>query len=117
MTEKWWLIKDVYRVGINMTKGMKKTYADQCLERAEKATEGPWECLPYGDGTNFLKWQVKDSNYYRAATAIGRETAEFIAHARTDVPELARRLKEACTILNSIGIPTDELESDIEKEK
>lgn len=21
---------------------MKKTYADQCLERAEKATEGPW---------------------------------------------------------------------------
>jgi hypothetical protein len=44
-----------------------KTYADVCLERAERMSEG--------------------------------EDAEFIAHARTDVPELARRLKMACDSL------------------
>jgi hypothetical protein len=57
-----------------------KTYADQCLERAEKATEGPWSPL-----SDLIVGCMDDS--------------EFIAHARTDVTELARRLKEACDYL------------------
>ncbi len=58
-----------------------KTYADQCLERAEKATKGPWKA---GHSYHFEK------------------NAEFIAHSRTDVPELARRLKKACDLLGAL---------------
>lgn len=80
-----------------------KTYADECLERAGKATEGPWSwyresvlsskvspsCVLSTDGYN---------NNYDAESG----DREFIAHARTDVPELARRLKLAIEILKSI---------------
>jgi len=85
---------------------VKKTYADECLERAEKATEGPWflvSDLPtYGVAAHpHLNDPVITKNrLYRVPTrtnfGCSEEDAEFIAHAREDVPELARRLKMAC---------------------
>lgn len=59
-----------------------KTYADECLERAEKATEGPWKS---------------------GVTYHHEQNAKFIAHARTDVPELARRLKKACETIRELA--------------
>lgn len=91
---------------------MKKTYADECLERAERATKEPW-----------IKWK---GHYEIVAGKVTENTrgclrgkykpicemddlgtnkmnnTKFIAHARTDVPELARRLKKACQILRDI---------------
>lgn len=56
-----------------------KPYADTCLERASMATEGPWKVI----------------------TCKSLEDADFICEARTDVPELARRLKKACEALRA----------------
>jgi hypothetical protein len=70
---------------------MTKSYADTCLERAEKATSGPWEVNSKYDQI----WNPSTQEF------IGTEDADcpatqFIVHARADVPELARRLKKAC---------------------
>lgn len=96
---------------------MKKTYADECLERAEKATKGPWE---YDSGNGEVETvphriaicdragnlEREQDVEYRYGDHIPEEALEllktdnyddleFIAKARTDVPELARRLKLA----------------------
>jgi hypothetical protein len=79
---------------------MNKTYADQCLERAEKATEAPWRSYDifgpdYGE--------VYGPNVATEKLILGSAAdAEFIAHARTDVPELASRLNYVCAILSQI---------------
>ena len=88
---------------------MKKTYADECLERAEKATEGPWTAT-----SDWEAWAVASLNAHtdvvgtlsRAYRIPSRKhlgcelrDADFIANARTDVPELARRLKRAIDLL------------------
>lgn len=75
---------------------MKKTYADECLERAEKATEGPWESSCDN---------VATSDFHICATYNNDE--EFIAHARTDVPELAKRLKIALKELRRAAYAID----------
>lgn len=82
----------------------KCNYIDECLARAEKATEGPWigdefeMCAPKAPvvipGNIRLVWA---DDYY-----MNEWDAEFIAQARTDVPELARRLKKAITLLRAI---------------
>lgn len=87
-----------------------KSYADECLERADKATEGPWtmagitierlEIASYGRGPCGVI-HIASMNSRNVSS---RETdAEFIAHARSDVPELARRLKKACEYLRACG--------------
>lgn len=81
----------------------KKSYSDQCLERAENATKGPWEtmCL-------FGSWDLpvqindmKDNTIVKVDTDCRNvvSNCNFIAASRTDVPELARRLKKACEAL------------------
>lgn len=70
---------------------MTKTYPDESLERAEKATEGPWEA---SCDTVSVPDQVICYTH--------NNDEEFIAHARTDVPELARRLKRACDFLRFV---------------
>ena len=99
----------------------KKTYADRCLERAEKAPEGPWV---YDKGVIFTKtnpfflqtltrerpgdpWEMNEASY-------------FIANARQDVPELVRRLKKACAYLRKSSYTNlrdvaDELETPLEE--
>lgn len=73
-----------------------KTYADTCIERAEKAPSGPWRddkgtlFMPSGE-CFYLRCLPFDSTY--------QNIMQLIAHARTDVPELARRLQRACEVL------------------
>lgn len=74
-------------------------------ERCDKATEGPWDCFngPTPVDEDDLRWQVDtnlpQSKYQHTVAVIEngapgdtleteRATAEFIAHARTDVPRL-----------------------------
>ena len=77
-----------------------KTYAQQCLERAEKATPGPWhighmnESYPFAD--------VDDSEGMSIGEEIHLDSATFIAHSRTDVVELAKRLERAINIVRAI---------------
>lgn len=64
-----------------------KSYADLCIERAEKASEGPWETN--GATVNGMY-------------CLNIPDADFIAHSRTDVPELARRLQAVCKFLKKL---------------
>ena len=95
---------------------MAKSYIDQILERAEKATEGPWD-VEYGVSmrTAWAFMSRKSREYILRLdggenckideeTGQVEETLEFIAHARSDVPELARRLIRACDELRRTGI-------------
>lgn len=83
-----------------------KTYIDECLERAEKATEGPWEAM-FTFGSSDLPAAVEGPNrtlIVRIDEACSEQPSDdirFIARARMDVPELARRLKKAIEALNS----------------
>jgi hypothetical protein len=81
-------------------------YIAECLERAEKATEGPWTTwTESGMEGHFiiiiiiivphLGIEKQGDSRYPVQTE-SRENSEFIAHARQDVPELARRLKYIC---------------------
>lgn len=75
---------------------MTKTYADMCLERASKATEGPWGTVTY-DGLNVI---AKNNGLVCEVNRQFIPNARFIAHSRTDVVELATRLKRACEIIH-----------------
>lgn len=88
----------------------RRTFADQCLDRAETATEGPWSTgvnkpwivLP---AVNMDEYAIAACDRFRNNNELDyprEDNAQFIAHARTDVPELARRLKRACTLLRII---------------
>ncbi len=83
------------KFAINFGDTEMKTYAQICLDRADKATPGPWEApedifpLIYCDN-------------FQGAIAAGYDTEEnrqFIAHSRTDVVELAKRLEKAIVAL------------------
>lgn len=86
-----------------MTDAPHITKAKEALERAEKATEGPWEIqdscswrrigrTPYQrDGDVLCPTNQTDGHPDLLAT---RETLAFIAHARQDVPYLARKVIE-----------------------
>jgi hypothetical protein len=78
---------------------MTRTYADICLESAEKATNGPW--IEKND------WYIEKPNGIRLAEAYDVRNIQFIAHARTDVPELSRRLKRACDALRMVCVHSD----------
>ncbi len=106
---------------------MKKTYADKCLERAEKATEGPWTVIDDEYGLRIPEVKGICEGCVGWLKPAYEEEAEFIAHSRTDVPELARRLKAAIDLLkdfeNTKGLfayglayRIQELEKDIENE-
>lgn len=87
----------------------KKTYAEECIERANAATEGPWIVYKtdFADHPDGIKSKSEDdiicgSIQYEQSGINTKETAEFIAHSRVDVPELARRLQLACQELRTI---------------
>jgi hypothetical protein len=96
---------------------MKKTYADVCLERAEKATEGPFIVIPKDDrcsrymvsripGEKSVEMVEQGHPFFighclsETSDEEARANAELFAHSRTDVPELARRLKKACEVIH-----------------
>jgi hypothetical protein len=77
---------------------MTKSYADICIERAEKATEGPWVRYHYAawdgiEGANRKDICCMSNSDWEADGPIA-DNIQFIAHAREDVPELAKRLKK-----------------------
>lgn len=98
------------------------TYADECLERAEKATYGPWVSVTCSNNLMAIRdagGLYVHSGYFNFIT-----DAEFTAAARTDVPELARRLKKACELLRQFMMDehstrdyseVDELEAPLER--
>ena len=77
---------------------MKKTYANQCLERASRATQGPWQC--HDLAPTLLEMPKK-----KPIRINDWVDAEFIANSRTDVVELAMRLNKACELLREISLP------------
>lgn len=107
----------------------KPTYADECLARAEKATEGPWGVNNVSISADKGKRSIAivttpvDMTQPVDGHGIGVEdytlhgvasiNAEFIAHSRTDIVELATRLKRACEAMRGIyglNLLADELE-------
>ncbi len=88
------------------------TYPDECIERAERATRGPWKLTEKKIDIAFLNkpilttfYGVDGPNAFVSFQSIGeaKPDAEFIAHSRTDVVELAMRLKRACVILKNLN--------------
>lgn len=67
-------------------------------ERCDKATEGPWETALLESG-----WHVTHNGRIIAEAYLNEsKNAEFIAHAREDVPKLVsevRRLREALQMI------------------
>lgn len=99
-----------------------KTYADECLERSEKATSGPWEQI--GGGAVSTRITTPDEVITVRNTNKPFEDGQFIASARTDVPELAKRLNRAITALkeaaflldnDNLLMLADELDEPLEK--
>lgn len=101
---------------------------DDIQRRADAATEGPWRAgrgatsdgsefvhtheqkaaflaLSLNDGEPHL-WLVDNGAVIPAATGDGpkaRANAEFIAHARTDVPALLALVREQAAELETVG--------------
>lgn len=82
------------------------TVLDEIEARADAATEGPWEMYDGNEGTEYAPlWCVANDAFHNppedeAAEWIGVEIyvgdkpdAEFIAHAREDVPKLVAALR------------------------
>lgn len=104
------------------------TFADECLERASKATNGPWDTLCEHGEVHAITFIDSGGDPFHIVENLKRhDDAEFIAHSRTDVVELANRLKRAIHELKLIAqhaellkIPVyysfiDELEKPLEK--
>ena len=87
---------------------------DQIKGRADKATEGPWE--HYGDGDHEVYQAVEYDDgdlgeYITWSVPVGVD-AEFIAHARTDVPALVDaliRVLDKCDRAISFPTPDGEM--------
>jgi hypothetical protein len=90
---------------------MTQSYADLCIERASKATEGPWKYIDReGDYPSSWISASKTTGYDEEdephtevcklpSSAYGYEcnfdnNGPFIAHAREDVPKLANIVKD-----------------------
>lgn len=82
---------------------MTKTYAQQCLERANEASPGPWG--PHESGHYFEDGPWQEIVCIPLKKTICKRThgtlidMEFIQHARMDVVELAKRLDTALRVL------------------
>jgi chromosome segregation ATPase len=78
--------------------------AEGARERAEKATPGPWEAEQDGVLVYVVTAEPQSSGHREAVALIDDDTgrllgqdadADFIAHARTDIPALADALEAA----------------------
>ena len=106
------------------------TILDQCREKIEKATPGPWERS--SEPQNELEWVTNPTiadicllraiDYRYLPTDTQANNAEFIAFSRTVMPILVERLEKAIQAirkLESDGAPmfADELEAPIDVRK
>lgn len=83
--------------------------AEEALERSEKATEGPWVHAPgQVDDEGRLRTEPtvegakREFVAYTALHPNGPSDAEFIAHARIDVPTLAQVVLDLSTRLDEV---------------
>ena len=100
-----------------------KTYADTCLERAEKATlknqlAKAYKYQPSDNKHGHDLFAVSWDGRYRLVERVREDLAddvvktwEFFIDARRDVPELARRLKKAIEALKDLGEQTQNYNS------
>ncbi|QIK83003.1 hypothetical protein [Sanguibacter sp. HDW7] len=83
-------------------------------QRAEDATEGPWEadgrtvnqCV--GQWAEVVSTEVSCGSYCYGGTGRGVESAsdaEFIAHARTDVPALSAAIRDVLALHSPVYRP------------
>lgn len=91
-----------------------KTYAELCLERCEKATEGPWHTAHINEDDS-RSADIEGPHNECVADDVWDHDRNFIINARFDVPELARRLdaailrlKEAAHLIHACGQIDDE---------
>lgn len=75
---------------------MKKSFADICLEKSDKATPSPWR---YNGIENPRIDSVTGFNSYMIVDLLSPRNAEFIAFSREALPEVARRLQVAIDTL------------------
>lgn len=76
---------------------MSDSRLEQIQDRVAKATKGPWhtECPQVNWRIrNETGWYILETEPRRGANVRTRDDAEFIAHAREDVPYLLLRVRE-----------------------
>jgi|GEM_PF-3101132 len=77
---------------------------EEIRERAEKATAGPWEFSikdrKNSEPRNLIEVNREEDKLNIIQDVWGREDAEFIAHARQDIPYLLEALQQAQEELN-----------------
>ena len=71
---------------------MDETKLQEIKERAEKATDGPWEWRGGKLGNLEVKEAVLWAEYNGKINSTKRD-ADFIAHARQDIPELVAEIE------------------------
>ena len=62
--------------------------------RHEKATEGTWEHTLNEHKTSKVYLTIKEAGFLPIAEVQVKQDADFIAHARTDIPALIEALKQ-----------------------
>ena len=76
--------------------------------RAEKATEGPWDFVPYAEG-NELAVITQDLEEIISEEVFEWEDATFIAHAREDIPKLLAEIGRYRETINNVLNQIEEL--------
>lgn len=103
-----------------MTDPMTAERITEIRERAEKATSGPWEVLnPRGEGNDYglsrcdgiwgpgeTAIVITDGGYYPPTVP----DAEFIVHARQDIPDLLDALSAAQQEIAALRAERDDLQ-------
>ena len=81
---------------------------DDIKARVVAATEGPWRVQL--DGFDYGPWDevyVANARGQYPCTPCGVPNAEFIAHARTDVPALVAAVEAVLALHKPVGGPSD----------
>lgn len=81
---------------------------DEIQERADKATEGPWEVEKYYYASPFYErvrvTSATDDDDFNTANEVLPADAEFIAHAREDVPKLAGVIRSVEATMDALDV-------------
>lgn len=87
---------------------------DEIQARADNATDGPWQVSPDGPAEGYAGPIYTESDFTDVPELVSDGTwlpnAEFIAHARTDVPALVAALQAAlvkCDRLEALAVMRD----------
>ena len=79
---------------------------DQIEARADAATKGPWVCVLNGDESEVTYANAPITWDDHGGEVFTEGDAEFIAHARTDVPALVAALYEVLDQHQRVVLPT-----------